>query len=357
MNTLGKRWGKAALAWILPVGLLVFAGSFARADEPVYQVKTDTAQAVEYAHTIRAFGIVQPDSRHVSTLVSMVGGIAQRVDIRPGQPITKGDTPVTILTDPAVRSQVVQVRAAIRLAEETLARVQPLYDKGLLPKAQVDNAQRDLAAANAQMQQLQAEGALDAEVKPVAPADGIVTSVLVKIGDQVSAGAALLQASDPDALLVRIGVEAADAQSLSIGTPVTFTALTGLEPGDPLAPEAKSTVTAIEYMIDPQTRLVPVSAAIAGDEALRFLIGQTVSAEFQLGKVASIRIPRAALVYEGKTPIVFVAADDKAQRRETTLIAAARDWVYVSDGVKDGETVITQGQTGLRDGASLKIVK
>lgn len=342
---------------VILAALSAFLALPASSEETSYRVTTATATSVEFTPSLSAFGVVEPDPRHVSTLVSMINGTVQRVDVRPGQPIAEGDAPITLFTDPAVKSQVIQAQAAVRLADETLQRIQSLEEKGLLPKTDLDTAQRDFADASATLAQLKASGALDPVVRPAAPAAGIVTDVLVKIGDQVPAGTALLQTADPTALIVRIGVEAADVTALSIGMPIIITALTGLEPGDPQAPRTTSTVSAIEYLIDPQTRLVRVSAEISGQEAGGFLINQAVRAYFEHEKVATIRVPRAALTYDGRSPVIFVDAQNKAVRREVTLVEATDDWVYLSGGVSEGEQVITSGQTGLPAGALLKIVK
>ena len=326
------------------------------AQDGTFQVTVAPAKAVDYAPHIRAFGVVQSDPTRVSTLVSMVGGVVQRVGVRPGQTVSNGDTPVTLLTDPAARTQVVQARDAIRLAEETLQRVQPLFEKGLVQKAEVDNAQRDLGDAKARLEELRQTGAMGAEVSPAAPADGLVTDVLVQVGDQVAAGAALIRAADPLALSVRIGVEAADVRSLPLGTPVKLTAITGLEAGDPEPPSTIAAITAIERIVDPQTRLVPVSATFSGSAAGGFLIDQAVQARFEMPKQSAIAVPRAALLYEGKTPIVFVDDNGKAARREVSIIEAAEDQVYLDAGIKAGESVVTSGQTGLQEGALLRVI-
>lgn len=327
------------------------------AQDATFQVKVAHAKAVNYSPHIRAFGVIQPDPTRVSTLVSMVGGIVQRVDVRPGQTVASGESPITLLTDPSARSQVVQAQDAIRLAEETLQRVQPLYEKELVQKAEVDNAQRDLGDAKARLEELRKTGAMDAQVTPAAPADGLVTEVLVQIGDQVAAGAALMRVADPSALLVRIGVEAADVSSLPLGTLVKLTAITGLEAGDPRPPSTDATISAIERIVDPQTRLVPVSANVSGSATEGFLIDQTVRARFEMPKVSAVEMPRAALLYDGKTPIVFVNDNGKAVRREVSIIEAVEDWVYLRAGLQDGESVVTRGQTGLQDGAALRVTQ
>lgn len=289
---------KLLLSKVVLLALVSFSGGIpsAIAQDATIQVTVAPAKAVDYAPHIHAFGVVQPDPTRVWTLVGLVGGVVQRVDVRPGQTIAGGETPVTLLTDPAARTQAVQAQDAVRLATETLKRVEPLLKKGLVQKAEVDNAQRDLSDAQARLEELQKTGAMEANVTPAAPADGLVTEVLVQVGDQVPAGAALIRAADPSALSVRIGVEAADLASLSLGTPVKLTAITGLEASDPGPPSTKAAISAIERIVDPQTRLVPVSAIISGSAAEGFLIDQAVEARFEMPKVPAVAIPRAAMV-------------------------------------------------------------
>lgn len=327
----------------------------ARAQDTSFAVHVATATAADHSRQILAFGTIHPDPMHLSAIVSMVGGRVVRVDTRPGQPVAKGDTPVTLLTAPSARENVANARDSIRLAEETLRRVEPLFKDGLVKKAEVDNAQRNLADAQAQLDSLRAIGATDPKDSPPAPAPGMVTDVLVQVGDEVAAGGALVRIADPRALVARIGIEPADLASLPTGTSVELTALTGLEAGDPAPPVVRSTISSVERLIDPNTNLVSVFAAFSGPSADDFMIGQTVRARFTLGAVPAIKVPRAALLYQGEAPVVFIARNGKAVRREVSIVDSSDGWVYLDDGIQSGDSVITQGQAGLSDGDTVRI--
>ena len=58
---------------------------------------------------------------------------------------------------------------------------------------------------------------------------------------------------------------------------------------------------------------------------------------------------------EGNDTTVFVAADNKAQRRVVELGLADGEHVEVVEGLKAGDLVITRGQNGLPDGAQISV--
>jgi multidrug efflux pump subunit AcrA (membrane-fusion protein) len=66
-------------------------------------------------------------------------------------------------------------------------------------------------------------------------------------------------------------------------------------------------------------------------------------------------VPLDALVHEGEEIAVFVASGEKAERRVVTMGLADDEHAEIQSGVKPGELVIVKGQTGLPDGAAIRI--
>jgi multidrug efflux pump subunit AcrA (membrane-fusion protein) len=70
-----------------------------------------------------------------------------------------------------------------------------------------------------------------------------------------------------------------------------------------------------------------------------------------------ILVPASALVREGEATSVFVAAGEKAQRREVTVGLSDGEHVEILSGVKAGEQVITSNQNGLPDDAAITVAQ
>jgi multidrug efflux system membrane fusion protein len=93
---------------------------------------------------------------------------------------------------------------------------------------------------------------------------------------------------------------------------------------------------------------------ISGAVASEFYLDQIVSAEVALNEMAAVEMPRSALIYDGARPYVFVVEKDRARRRDITLAGATDTAVYVATGVAAGESVVTDGVSGLVDGAAVR---
>jgi membrane fusion protein (multidrug efflux system) len=67
-------------------------------------------------------------------------------------------------------------------------------------------------------------------------------------------------------------------------------------------------------------------------------------------------VPRAALVGDDKDAAVFVVENDVAKRRKVQLGYADGGKVEITDGLADGDKVVTLGQAALRDGAKVQVI-
>jgi hypothetical protein len=68
-----------------------------------------------------------------------------------------------------------------------------------------------------------------------------------------------------------------------------------------------------------------------------------------------VLVPAAAVRVEGKSGIVFVVADDKAQRRAVTLGQSVGPDRQVLSGLSAGERVVLSPPASLDDGAAVKL--
>jgi multidrug efflux pump subunit AcrA (membrane-fusion protein) len=72
-----------------------------------------------------------------------------------------------------------------------------------------------------------------------------------------------------------------------------------------------------------------------------------------------LQVPRTGLVswdVAKKQAEVFVAKDDKAQRKTIATGAVSGDQIEVSSGLAAGELVITRGGFNLKDGDAVKVI-
>ncbi|MGB5590853.1 MAG: efflux RND transporter periplasmic adaptor subunit, partial [Gammaproteobacteria bacterium] len=112
----------------------------------------------------------------------------------------------------------------------------------------------------------------------------------------------------------------------------------------------------ISPVVDPETGTFKVTIAVPDDE-MRLKPG--MFGRFQIvydSRENVLLIPRAAVVEEENSQTVFVVEDDKATSKRIRTGFTRGDLIEVSEGLDDSDSVIIMGQSGLKNGAAVKVV-
>lgn len=310
---------------------------------PTALVTTAAVQTGQIAQTVTAYGAaeVAPDGER--SLVAPVEAVVGQVLAPAGTPVRAGQPVIALKLSPASALDLAKARDDASVAEAAYARAQRLRAGGIDSDADVETARAAAAAAsdNARSLQGRAGGALVLR----APFAGVVESLALAPGAQAAQGAELAKLGAAGAVRIRLGVDARTAASLATGAVVHLTPLAG-------GPERDGTVASIDPQLDPQTRLatVIVRAASAGLAAGEPLKGEIVTATHAGAAV----IPRAALLYDGDQPYVFVAAGGAAHRHDVKLGLTDDQRAEVVQGVAAGERVVVEGAAALDDGMAVR---
>ena len=272
--------------------------------------------------------------------------------VRRGELLVRFDAPNLRADTGARRADLAHGEARLSAARASLARLAELFDRGVAAKKEVEEARREVADAEADVATaksgLAAAADLGARADVRAPFDGVVSARLHNPGDLVDAAASdpVLRFVDPARLQVEAGVALADLPAVVAGQTVRVL-------GAGSATAARGTVVATPALADPVTGAAKVrvallpTAALAANAPVEVLIETVEHRDVVL-------IPQAALVQEGPQAFAYVVtADNHAHRREVQPGIVASGKVEVRSGVRAGEMVVVQGQTGLPDGAAV----
>lgn len=102
----------------------------------------------------------------------------------------------------------------------------------------------------------------------------------------------------------------------------------------------------------------PVEVTLNNDKNFPLKAGMFASVEFLSSKNdKKLLIPRVALNGSIKNPSVFVVNNDKAQLVDISIGQVFDDKLEVLKGLKEGDKVIIDGQSNLKDDYPIKIVK
>jgi membrane fusion protein, heavy metal efflux system len=183
-----------------------------------------------------------------------------------------------------------------------------------------------------------AESSEPARVPVLAPFDGTIIEKKVAIGDQVNDQTPLFRIANLDKVWVIANVFEQDMGKVAVGQTATVT----LRAYPDRTFEGK--VTWVSEVLDEKTRTL--SARIELDNRGHLLKpGSFARVVIKIPtNEKGVAVPASAVQYQKSESIVFVdAGDGRYERREVKLGAAAQDAVEVVDGLKPGETIVTDG--------------
>lgn len=331
------------LLWLLLVTLSPPTGA-----APSAAVTLAPASVRIFTETLLAYGVIDPDPDQVTTVSLPHAGLIDRVWVRPGQRLSRGDRLLELVTAPEARMQYLQAQSGLAYARQNLERARRLYREQLATRSDLDAARRDLANARAALQALQQRAQDLRTMTLTAPRDGIVIRVDLTQGQQAAAGAGALLIADPNRLVARLGVEAEDLVRLRVGTEVT------IHPVFTPAWEIKTRIREIHAMIDPATRLVEVLVPIPASQSERLILGSQVVGRIRLASRTALAVPRSAVLRDDGGAYVFTVSNGKARKTKVETGLEERDWVEIRAGLAAGAQVVTLGNYELRDGMTVR---
>jgi RND family efflux transporter MFP subunit len=297
-------------------------------------------------------------SRSSVTLYPQVVGHVSRILVKPGERVKSGAPLVQI--DPsqqqATLEQLVaakkQKEVTVHLAGERAARATALRTEGLLSQQDFDQAVSERASAAADLQAAEAQLAAQASqlrfFTIVAPFDGVVGDVPVKLGDLVTAATKVTTVDQNDVLEAYVNVPVERARDVGPGSRVELLDARGGKVGE-------SPVTFLADQANVDTQSVLLKGAFPNATALR--AAQLVRARVVWSVKPGLLLPTTAVMRQSGQTFAFVAegegAATTAKQRAVTLGAIEGNEYVVTAGLAPGERVIVTGIQKIRDGAKV----
>ncbi|MFY9826816.1 MAG: efflux RND transporter periplasmic adaptor subunit [Thermoanaerobaculia bacterium] len=291
--------------------------------------------------------VTPPQDARIAALPKAVGDRVRR-----GELLVRFQIPSLEADAAAKRSDLARAQAQLKTAQQNVTRLSGLFQRGIAARKEVEDAQRDLALAEATVNEARsttsAAGQLAGREVVRAPFDGVVVFRSHQAGDMVSAGGPepLLRVIDPSRLQVEAAVPTGDLGRIALGSPAQVRGA-GF-------PDEKARVIARPPAVDPASGTVLVRLAFDRPTSRPAGLAVTVEIYGQEHQAAAL-VPADALVQEGTASYLFVVdAQKKAHRRQVTVGVVAQGQAEILSGVKAGESVVVRGQTALPDGATVE---
>lgn len=414
------------LVLLIAVWLIVRRGSGEQEVEPVVEVEVAPSERVEVREYVEGSGTLNALPGHEASFSAATAGKVTRVLVQVGQHVTAGQT-LALLDRSVLAAQVRQAQAALlqarataaqartvsgapsqtiaadqvkqaeaalgtaraneTLAQSNLARQRRLFERGIAPRKDVDDAETQAKVAAETVRQTEsglaaarvnaakgigeartqstvasggveaAQAALDvarAELARAAirsPITGTVTKRSINDGESVDPATAVFEVIDAASLDVVANLPAAYLGRVKTGN----LAVVRVEPLPDK--EFSGGVVQVAPSVDPQTNTVAVRVRLANpDGELKAGIYGSARIAVEVHQNALV-VPQEALVVEGDDTFVFVPHAEKVEKRKVTVGIREGGRAEITDGLKENERVVTTGAYGLGDGTKIKVIQ
>lgn len=352
---------KGRLAAVATICSLSFACAFPShsqdktADEVAAVVRP--AKLIEIVSKARSNVITLPAIVEPSVsaeLTVQVGGILVEFPVQEGQTVKKGDL-IAQIDKVNYQNAVAQSQAQYDNAEEEYKRADTLIKQEAISqsvfeqrKASRDVAKLALEAAKTQL----------TDSTLTAPFDGIVSKVNVKQYQTVSPQSPVVTLQSRAEFEAIANVPAQTVAS-STDIKVEKTTLTlDIAPLQTIPVKFKL----IAPQADPATQTYEVKFTFAPPDTLVVLGGMTgelSSTVTQIGELAkknAIQIPISSIIYDGTDTSVWLVDTDAmtVSKQKVTLAEEIGETIPVTEGLKDGDTIVGAGASYLHEGMKIR---
>ncbi|AGH50597.1 efflux RND transporter periplasmic adaptor subunit [Edaphosphingomonas fennica] len=305
-------------------------------------VTAATVASARFIDRIEAVG-----SARANEQVTLSAPVTQRIDrinFEDGGFVAQGQV-IAVLAAGQQNAQLADARARAREAEQQLARLSALKDRGFATNASVDA--QIAAAASARAQAAEAIASIGDRVIR-APFAGYASLRTVSAGAVVSAGTEIATISD--------------ISRIKLDFPVPETMLSAVKPGQTIEARAaaypdqpfRGTIATIDPVVDPATRSVMVRAVLPNGD-LRLKPGMLLTVAIESGARVAPAVPEPAIIGQGADRFVFLIGEDDVVKRTPVKVGVRRDgMIEITEGLKPGQKIVGEGVVKVADGAKVR---
>lgn len=306
-------------------------------------VNTAVVQKERIAGMFTVNGTFSPDTR--AQISAEMGGQIAAVYVKEGDVVEKGQV-IAKLTVDKTNVNLANAKATLDNAISNLERYEAAFKTGGVTASQLDQARLQVENARAQYKSAQLTSG-DTSVR--SKINGIVNDKMVEVGMVVAPGTPIVEVVDISSLDLRLQVDEALVSKLENGDLVQV-----------VPSVTKDTLTGKITFIAPASNgalKFPVEVTIDNSER-NLRAGMYGTAVFnQAGLNDVLVIPREAFVGSVSDNQVFVVKNETAYLTKIQTGINYGGKVQVTDGLSEGDVVVTSGQINLIDATAVEVIQ
>lgn len=287
-----------------------------------------------------------------------VNGFIEKIYVDEGQPVRKGQVLFKLETQ-TLNQDASAAKARVKAAQVEVDRLVPLVERNIISNVQLETAKANLAQAQSNYSSIAASINYGTITSPV---DGVVGSLPFKEGSLVSATSVEPLTTISDARNVRAYFSMNEKQLLQFNR--TFKGQTMAEKikslpevslilADNSTYEHKGRIETINGLVNQRTGSVQLRAEFKNPEGI-LRSGSSGIVQLPTEEKDVVLIPQIAVFEMQGKQLVYVV--DKANKVTTKVIqtrgTSALNYI-VSEGLNEGDLVVVEGISKLRDGMEI----
>jgi membrane fusion protein (multidrug efflux system) len=275
-----------------------------------------------------------------------IDGRVVEINFAEGQRVVRGQKLVTL--DPAeYKAQLAQHDAQLRTDMQRYERSKELLEQKFISEEALDVAKNNVDRAEALRQEAQVRLS---KAIITAPFSGTVGLRLISPGAYVKAGDDIVRLENIDSIKLDFRVPELYAARVRPGQVVSVRL--DSFPGEHFTGK----IYAVEPVVDEKTRTVLLRARVP-NQGTKLKPGMFVRVALVLEtRKNAILVPEPAIWPQGQDSFVFKVQDGKAQLTKVQLGVRRPGEVEILSGLTPEDTVVTEGQIKLKDGAPVMVL-
>ncbi len=319
---------------------------------PSEVISTVPVQATQWEQIRRSVGTLEA-KRGVMITAELTGRVDQ-ILFDSGAVVEKG----ALLIEQNIETEAAQLRSAeasLALAKANLKRSKDLFKKRVVSQSQLDAADAEYKAAQAQVENAR----VTLERKSIrAPFKGKLGIRQVNVGEDLAPNQPIVSLQTSDPMLVNFSLPQKDLSVTRLGLEVRLQS--DAVPGRVY----KGTITAINPEVNARSRNVLIQATLANEDGL-LLPGMFASVDIVMPEKRQVTyVPLTAIQYATFGDSVFVIESENSESGETTYTAQQQfvqlgqsqgDYIEILKGLTEGQVVASAGLFKIRNGAPVAI--
>src|SRR5277367_171787 len=315
---------------------------------------------------LRLTGAVAYNAFATTPVFSAIGGPVERILVDPGQ-VVHLNQPLLMVNSPdysAARSTYLKSKSVYLLADKNYKRSIDLYEHKAIAERDLQQAESDRAAAQADLQSSEdalrvlgikdpetfAETKLTSQVPVLAPVGGEVVERLVGAGQLLQAGATqCFTISDMSTVWVLVNIYQSDLNYVHTGDNVAIST-------DSYPDTLHGKISYLAPALDPTTRTLQ-ARIVAGNPGGKLKKDMYVTAVVQAGAMNEVlTVPDSSVLHDSENvPFVYLQVESNRFARRIVKIGESNDGrTRIESGLKEGDKVVGDGSLFLQFKNSLE---